>query len=61
VNRFPTKTPFKPCVDGHVITVPPGDWLTNGGDVISQVYMTGIMANEWSRNMGWLFEDLPEG
>ena len=36
----------------------PGDWLANGGDVTSQAFMTGVMANEWSRNIGWLFYDL---
>lgn len=56
-KMFPTNTPFKPCVDSHVITAAPHDWLANGGDVISQVFMTGIMANEWSSHIGWLFHD----
>ena len=46
-----------PRIDGHVFTETPFTSFTSGSyrDV---PFMTGIVSDEWSINMGWMIENL---
>ena len=50
---------FVPCKDGYVIPHMPED-VPAGRAHVSRV-MTGVVGDEWARNVGWMVSDYKEG